>query len=165
MEKEFKYKLDFYYQQALIYLITLVIYVGLRSSMEENAMMLVLEDSLLYIIIFFCGLSLLLLGANRFRNKRLMMHDDRIVFQNRFMKKEILVSEIEWMHIGKERGVQTAGRYQVVLIKMINRRRAYRIRIGRYERDRELLKLMEQIAEKVPARKKRFSLKRKNKNV
>ena len=35
-EKIFKYKLDFYYQSALIYLVTLILYGSVRGSLVEG---------------------------------------------------------------------------------------------------------------------------------
>ena len=34
--KVFKYKLDFYYQQALMYLVTLILYAGIRGNFIED---------------------------------------------------------------------------------------------------------------------------------
>lgn len=161
MTHEFKYKLDFYYQQALIYLVTLILYIGIRASFFKNSMTVVLEDSLLYIIVFFVAMSFVLLLLNRFRNRKIIITDEAIYFRHRFAHHEIKISEIEWMYIGKERGVQTAGRHQIVMIKPKGRRRTFRLRVGRYERDRELVKLMEQIAAQVPKRRRRFQLKTK----
>ena len=45
--KEFKYKLDFYYQQALIYLVTLILYAGVKGSFIENEFTLVFRDPIL----------------------------------------------------------------------------------------------------------------------
>jgi hypothetical protein len=71
------------------------------------------------------------------------------------------MNDIEWIHFGKERMVQTSGRFQVIIIKTRHRRRAFRIRLGRYERERELLKLVEQISHTVPKRNKRFQFRKK----
>jgi len=65
------------------------------------------------------------------------------------------VNEIEWMHVGREARVQTGGRFQVIVFKLKDRRRLFRIRVGRYERDRELIQEMTRIAALVPKRKHR----------
>lgn len=161
MVHEFKYKLDFYYQQALIYVVTLIIYAGVRGTFIEDGFTVVLRDPIIYIISFFVLGAFALLLLNRIRDRKLVVTDQEIVFQHRFNKHSITLTDIEWMHIGKERGVQTAGRYQVVIIKLKGKRRVFRIRIGRYERERELLKLVEQIGEKVPKRQKRFQFRKK----
>ncbi|MBP6672558.1 MAG: hypothetical protein KA247_05385 [Bacteroidetes bacterium] len=156
MNHEFRYKLDFYYQQALIYLVTLVLYAGIRGTIVENNFTLVFDDPIMFIISFFAAMAFITLLLNRVRDRKLIVANDEIVFQHRFNSRRIAVTDMEWIYIGKERFVQTAGRFQAVLIKTKQRRRAFRIRIGRYERERELLKLIEQIAERVPKREKRF---------
>jgi hypothetical protein len=150
MHREFKYKLDFYYQQTLIYLATLFLYAGIRGTIVEGQFTFVYHDPLVYIIIFFFIVSLIGLILNRLRNRRLIVADDAIIFRSRDRDRRIPVNEIEWMHIGRERFVQTAGRFQLILIKVRDRKRVYRIRAGRYERDHELVSEMERIAADVP---------------
>ena len=161
MHHEFKYKLDFYYQQALIYLLTLILYAGVKGTFLENNFTLVSNDPIMYIIAFFVGVSFLTLLLNRIRDRKVIVNDNAIVFQHRFNRRTIAVPDIEWIHIGKERSVQTAGRFQIVIIKTKQRRRSFRIRLGRYERERELLKLLEQLSERTPKRQKRFQFRKK----
>lgn len=160
MQHEFKYKMDFYYQQALIYLLTLIIYMGVKGTIVENSVTVVFHDPLMYVITFFVGIAFLTLLLNRIRDRRVVVSESEIIFQSRFSRKELKISDIEWIYIGKEKNVQTSGRFQIVIVKMKHRRRAFRIRVGRYERDRELVRQMEQIATKVPKREKRFQFKK-----
>jgi hypothetical protein len=152
-EKVFKYKLDFYYQSAVIYLITLVLYGGIRGNFVEQKFEYVLNDPLMYVIIFFVLLSLVTLGLNYVRNRRLIITEDAMIFKHRWAEKRIAASDIEWMHIGREPRVQTGGRFQVVMFKLSGKRRVFRIRVGRYERDRELVTEMQRLAAGVPRRK------------
>jgi hypothetical protein len=119
------------------------------------------NDPIMYIIAFFVGVSFLTLLLNRIRDRKVIVTDSEIIFQHRFNRRSIANTDIEWIHIGKERSVQTAGRFQIVIIKTKHRRRAFRIRLGRYERERELLKLLEQISERTPKRQKRFQFRKK----
>jgi len=65
-------------------------------------------------------------------------------------------------YLALQRTVQTAGRFQLVLLKTKQRRLAYRIRVGRYEHEKELVAAMEAFSEHIPKRKpKRFSIPRK----
>ena len=161
MQNEFKYKLDFYYQQALIYLLTLIIYAGVKGTFFENNFTLVFSDPILYVIVFFVGVAFVTLFINTIRDRKLIVTEKEIVFQHRFTKRAISISDIEWIHVGKERSVQTAGRFQVVIIKTKHRRRVFRIRLGRYEREKELLQLIERISERVPKRNERFQFRKK----
>ncbi|HAV22997.1 MAG: hypothetical protein A2X67_04105 [Ignavibacteria bacterium GWA2_55_11] len=146
----FKYKLDFYYQQTLLYLFTFVLYAGIRGSFVEGQFSFAFQDPLVYIITLFFVMALGTLFLNLWRDRKLIVEDSRLVFHTRYREREIRIEDIEWIHIGRDLAVQTAGRFQQVLIKTRERRRAYRIRVGRYERVRELVMEMEKIAERVP---------------
>ncbi len=150
MKREFKYKLDFYYQQTLIYLSALVLYAGIRGSFIESQFSFVFNDPIVFIFIIFFLISLVTLFLNIYRDRKLIIEDEKIVFHTRTREREIPLSEMEWIHIGRERSVQTAGRFQLIMFKVQGRRWSYRIRVGRYERDRELVAEMERIAERVP---------------
>ncbi len=162
MRKEFKYKLDFYYQQTLIYLSALVLYAGIRGSFIENQFSFVFNDPIVFIFIIFFLISLVTLFLNISRNRKLIIEEDKIVFHTRGRDREISLADIEWIHIGRERSVQTAGRFQLIMFKVRGRRWSYRIRVGRYERDRELVAEMERFAGQVPrVRKPQFGMRRK----
>ena len=153
--KVFKYKLDFYYQQALIYLGTLVLYAGIRGSFVENHFSFVFDDPIVYIAVVFFIAALAALALNIWRGRRLVIEHDRLLFQSRTRVRSIAFAEIEWMHIGRERLVQTAGRFQQITIKIAGRPLPIRIRVGRYERDRELVAEMERIGAHIPGRRER----------
>ena len=154
-ERTFKYKLDFYYQSALIYLITMVLYGGIRGSFVEAKFEYVLNDPLMYVIIIFVLVALVTLVINKLRNRRLIITDEAIVFSHRWAEHRIPVADIEWMHIGREALVETGGKRQVVVFKLKGKRRIYRVRIGRYEKEKELWSEMGRIAQRVPRRRTR----------
>lgn len=161
-ESVYAYKLDFYYQQTLIYLATFVLYVVIRGTIVEDQFTVIVRDPLIYIIALFVLIAAVVLLLNRLRDRKLIVRPDELVFHSRARERRLPVVDMEWMHIGRERLVQTAGRYQVVVIKIRGRRLPYRIRIGRYEREAELLAEMEQIAARVPRRKRRpFGMKQR----
>ena len=111
---------------------------------------------------FFVAIALVTLILNLYRNRRLVITDDCLMFQSRGREREIKISEIEWMHIGREMLVQTAGHFQLVIFKMKGRKRLFRIRVGRYERDRELVVEMERLAQHVPkGKRRRFGMRRR----
>ncbi len=153
--KIFRYKLDFYYQSALLYLVTLILYGGIRGSFVEARFEYVFGDPLMYIILFFVIMSIVTLLINRVRDRRLIIEDSAITFKNRFDELRIEGKNIEWMHIGREKTVQTAGMFQMAIFKLRGRRRLFRIRIGRYERAKELLGELKRIAATIPGRGQR----------
>ena len=148
--KVFRYRLDFYYQQTLLYLITLMIYWGLRGTIRWERLPSLGADPVLHIIIFFVVLSCIVLALNMIRERKLIITENTLNFHQKYRERVILLADIEWMYIGRERLVQTAGRSQVVVFKIKDRRRLFRIRIGRYEHDAELLDEMYRIAGLVP---------------
>lgn len=149
-EKIFKYKLDFYYRSALIYLVTLILYGVIRGNFVEKKFEYVLNDPLMYVIIFFVLMSFVALALNALRNRRLIIGEDAIIFKNRWHERRISVNDMEWMHIGREPRVQTSGRFQVIVFKLKGQRRYFRVRIGRYERERDLVLEMQRLSGRVP---------------
>lgn len=154
--KAYKYKLDFYYQQAILYLVTLLMYAGVRGTFNFEQLPTLTADPILYIIGVFVVISIVGLVLNKMRDRRLVISESMIIFHQKNRNREIPFSDIEWMYIGRERNVQTAGRFQVIVFKIKDRRRLFRIRIGRYEHEKELLVEMERIAESVPKAKRPF---------
>ncbi len=150
--KVFKYKLDFYYQQTLIYLFTLVLYAGVRGSFVEDQFSFVFRDPIVYVIVIFFVTSVVVLFLNIQRDRKLIITPDGLIFHSQHRDRVFQIDDIEWMHIGKERFVQTAGHFQQISIKIKERPLALRIRVGRYEHSRELVSEMEKIAQRVPPR-------------
>ena len=144
--KVFRYKLDFYYQQALIYLITLILYAGIRGNFIEDRFAFVFRDPILYIIMLFVLFSFVALILNRIRDRKLIITENRIIFKNRFEERVIALDDIDWVRIGRERRVQTGGRFQVIQMKLKGRMRLMRIRVGRYDHEKELVSEMQRIS-------------------
>lgn len=162
MQKVFKYKLDFYYQQALLYLLVFFLYGGIKGSFFEDEFRLVFRDPIVYIMILFVVVALITLVLNLLRDRKLILEEDKMIFHSRRRDREIKVSDIEWIHIGREMLVQTAGHFQLIIFKMKGRKRLFRIRVGRYERDRELIAEVERMAQHIPkGRHRRFGMKRR----
>lgn len=148
--KVFRYKLDFFYQQAILYLVTLILYAGIRGTFTFETMPTLSADPILYVIILFVLISLVGLILNKIRDRKLIITSNNLIFHMKFHQRVIPIDTIEWLYIGRERSVQTAGRSQAIIIKIKNRQRLFRIRVGRYEREDELLTEMKHIAERVP---------------
>lgn len=144
--KVFKYKLDFYYQQALIYLVTLILYTGIRGNFIEDRFAFVFRDPILYIIILFVFSSFAALILNRIRDRRLIITENKIIFKNRFEDQVVPLDDIDWVRIGRERRVQTGGRFQVIQMRLKGRLRVVRIRVGRYDHEKELVQEMQRIS-------------------
>ena len=55
-EKVHKYRLDFYYQSLVIYLIFFALYVLIRGSVEKN-FKVIFDDPIFYILIIFISIK------------------------------------------------------------------------------------------------------------
>ena len=85
--KVFRYKLDFYYQQSLLYLVTLIVYAGVRGTFTFDRLPTLVADPILYIIIVFVMLSFVVLLLNKARDRRLIIAPEKIVFHNMPLRK------------------------------------------------------------------------------
>jgi hypothetical protein len=95
MQKVFKYKLDFYYQQALLYLLVFLLYAGIKGSFFEDQFSFVFKDPIVYIMILFVAMALVTLVLNLLRNRKLIIAEDRLMFSSRRREREIKFSDIE----------------------------------------------------------------------
>jgi hypothetical protein len=111
------------------------------------------KDPIVYIIVVFFLISLTVLVLNIWRGRKLILTDTALIFHSRRRERVYEIGNIEWMHIGKEKLVRTAGHFQQISLKMKNRSIPIRIRVGRYEHNRELVREMEKIARIVPGNK------------
>ena len=144
---------------------TLLFYGGIRGTFTFERMPSLSADPILYIIGFFVLASLVVLILNKMRDRKLIVTEDKLIFHHKFHERIIPFSNLEWMHIGRERTVQTAGRSQIIVFKTKDRRRLFRIRLGRYEREKELMLEMQRIARQVPKGTRAFLSIRRSKQL
>ena len=138
-EKIHKYRLDFYYQSLVIYLIFFALYVLIRGSVEKNFRM-IFDDPIFYILIIFIAIFLVVVVLNIIRSPMIILKDDRIILKNRFGGREILFSDIVNVRIGRKRRSQEEPYYRIIKLKLKQRRRQFRIKANDFERGGELIK-------------------------
>jgi len=138
-EKIHKYRLDFYYQSLVIYLIFFAAYVLIRGSFSESFKILY-GDPIFYILIIFITLFLVIVIMNIVRSPMIILKDYRIEFRNRFGSREVQYSDILNIKIGKRRRADEETTYRIIKLKLKNRKRMLRIRANDFERGNELIK-------------------------
>ncbi|MCI0448714.1 MAG: hypothetical protein L0Y79_02875 [Chlorobi bacterium] len=138
-EKVHKYRLDFYYQSLVIYLIFFAAYVLLRGTTGESFKSLY-DDPIFYILIIFIALFLIIVIMNIIRQPVIILKGDRIVFKNRFGSREVAFGDIMNVKIGKRRRPKEDMTYRIIKLKLKNRRKKLRIRANDFERGNELIK-------------------------
>lgn len=139
-DRIYKYRMDFYYQLLVIYLVFFFLYAVIRGQFFEEKFQLVFNDPIIYILILFIALFLVLVLVNIIRNKQIILKTDRVVLKNRFGSREILFNEILNIKIGKRRKRNEEVPYRIIKLKLLKRRKWLRIRANEYERGPELIR-------------------------
>jgi hypothetical protein len=138
-EKVHKYRLDFYYQSLVIYLLFFTAYVLVKGTIGESFRSLY-DDPIFYILIIFIVVFLFIVIVNIIRAPMIILKTDRIVFKNRFGSREVMLSDIINVKIGRRRKAEEETTYKIIKLKLKNRRKQLRIRANDFERGGELIR-------------------------
>lgn len=138
-EKVHKYRMDFYYQSLVIYLLFFAAYVLIKGSIGESFKLLY-NDPIFYILVIFIILFLGIVIVNLIRAPMIILKSDKIVFKNRFGSREVMLSDIINVKIGKRRKVEEETTYRIIKLKLKHRRKQLRIRANDFERGNDLIK-------------------------
>lgn len=142
--------MDFYYQSLVIYLIFFAAYVLIRGTVGESFKSLY-DDPLFYILILFIVIFLVIVVMNIIRAPMIVLKNDRIIFRNRFGEREVMLSDINNVKIGRIRKRDEEMTYRIIKLKLKNRRKQLKIRANDFERGGELIN--EFLKMKQPAQK------------
>ena len=137
-EKVYRHRMDFYYQSLVIYLIFFALYVLIRGTVGESFKLLY-NDPIFYILIFFILVFLVIVVMNIIRAPMIILKDDRIIFKNRFGEREVMLSDIISVRIGRIRKRDEEMTYRIIKLKLKNRRKQLKIRANDFERGGELI--------------------------
>ena len=144
----YTYKLEIYYQAIMIYGITLVAYVVLvgfsRQSLEH-----VWSDQVMYLLAFCTLASVAGLIVNMIARRRIEIDNEKIVIASRFHRREILIADVAWIRIGKEKRMKVRGAYRVAKLKLRNRRKLMRLRPSLFHPEDQLVEALRRIDLKV----------------
>jgi hypothetical protein len=138
-EKVHKHRMDFYYQSLVIYLLFFAAYVLIRGTAGESFKELY-NDPIFYILIIFIAVFLFIVVMNIIRAPMIILKDDRIIFKNRFGSREVMLSDIINVKIGRRRRADEEMTYRIIKLKLKHRRKQLRIRANDFERGNELIK-------------------------
>jgi hypothetical protein len=152
-KNNFKYNMSFYYQSTIIYFIVFVIYLVVRGQFVEDSYTLVTKDPIIYFLGIIVLVSLISLLYNLYKNKHLQIANDGIHFIDRFKSRTFLFKEIESLKISKFRRKRLNNNvFQLIRIKLNNRRRPLIIRPYDYENQNELLNRFQEIKQSLENR-------------
>ena len=150
-ERVYKYKLDFYYKSLIIYFITLIAYILIKGRFLHERFEVVVKDPIIYIITIFIVFFLVILLSNAVRAREMVFDENKIVFKNRFGRREIGINEITNVRFSREKRRRNEERsdVRIVKLKLKNRRRLLRIRLNDFQNERDLKNEFQAISKKL----------------
>ena len=145
--KVFSYRLDFYYKSLIIYLFFLFAYSLLRGNFTQENFSMVFKDPIIYISLAFILFTLIALIVNAAKAKRVIFEGSKVIFQNRFGSREISKEEIIHIRFSRERGKRVDGsrKIRIIKLKLQNRKRYLKIRLGEFQNERSLIQEFKKI--------------------
>jgi hypothetical protein len=147
----YKYNMSFYYQSTLIYLVVFLIYVIIRGEFIEGSYRLVTNDPIIYFFGIIVLVSIIALLYNLYKNKYLEITDDAISFVNRFKTKSILLEQIEYIKLFREREGNANRAFRLIRIILKKRKRPLIIRPYDYENESDLINEFQDLRNKLEA--------------
>ncbi len=154
MSRLFKRRFEFYYQSVALYAVALILYAVVRGTFAENEFKMVFKDPILYAFIMVLAYSVFSLVFNMLVQRDVIVTDDSIIFQNRFDSKTILLSDIEWIRVGKAKRMKVRGGFRMIKIKMKDQIRAIRISPIYFHDESDMIEAFNQLSQGLP--KERF---------
>ena len=154
-ERIYKYKLDFYYKSLIIYLVTLIAYILIKGRFFHERFEVVVKDPIIYIIAIFIVFFLIILISNAVIAREIIIDDSKIIFQNRFGKREVGINEILNIRFSREKkhSNEEKSNVRIVKLKLQNRKRLLRIRLSDFQDERDLANEFKQISKKLLIKK------------
>ncbi|MBK9249950.1 MAG: hypothetical protein IPM69_18050 [Ignavibacteria bacterium] len=143
-DKEFYYRIDFYWQAIAVYAVALVLYSLLRGTIDSGQLSITLHDPIVVLLAIFVITTAIGAGISRFMNRRLIFTANGIILRNRFRERIFHKNDIQRISFGKERPSRE-GAYRIVKIRIAGRRRLLRIRPAGFDNERELTRSLTQL--------------------
>jgi len=140
----YTYKLEIYYQAIAIYAITMIAY-GVVSAVARQSMEFVWKDQVVYLLALCTFAAIVGLVANVIARRRIEITNDMIVLRSRFHRREIPISDIVWIRIGREKRMRVRGAYRVAKLKLRNRRKLLRMRPSLFHPEDRLVEALRRI--------------------
>jgi len=132
-------KLDFYWRFLSIYTISLLVYSILKGSMENWTISIVLRDPLVILLIIFIIVTLGGLLFNFYKNAKIIIGKDYIIFKTRFREKKYSFNEINKIIIGKDKAIRIKSSSPFIKFFVTGRRTSIRIRPSSYQNEKNLI--------------------------
>lgn len=140
--KIFKQNIDLYWRTIAVYGSILIIYSLMVGSWEEGYITLKWKDPITILLSIILIFSLISLISRYYRQKTIIIENDRIIFSSRFGKKYFNFNDVEYIRFTKEKIYKSRRKYSIVKIKFKHRRRLLRIRPSAFDNGNELTSIL-----------------------
>ncbi len=124
----FTQNIDFFWRTVAVYTMILILYAVLIGTWEKGEITIKLYDPVVILISIIILYSLLILISRYYRQKTVILDNDKIIIKTNFGEKLILKEDIENITFNKERFYRSKRKYSVIKIKLKNRKRTIRIK-------------------------------------
>ncbi len=145
---EFPYRVDFYWQALLLYIIALAAYAFIAGTVESGFLTFALDDPVVILLAILIVQSSATLVYQSYMRRSLIVEDDAIIFRNRLRQRTFKASDISSISLRRDRFQRMSGISKLIRIRLYDRRRALRIRPGLYDHEDELTSAMAQFKQK-----------------
>ena len=149
MSKQFKRRFEFYYQSVAVYAVALIIYAVIRGTFAESEFHLVFKDPIVYAFILVLAYAVIVLVSNMLYQRDVVITENSIIFQNRFDRKEVKLSDIEWIRVGKAKRMKVRGSFRVIRMKSKDQMRAIRINPVHFHDEKGMMEAFRELSQKV----------------
>jgi len=153
-ERIYKYRLDFYYNSLLIYILVFVVYVLLKGSFANESFVVAFQDPIIYIFIAFILFFTVVLLSNYIRARYLTFDERKIIIKNRFGQREIPYNEIVGIKFSREkqRNNREKSSIRKVKLKLVNRKRMLTLRLSDFQNESKLISEFQHIKRSFPSK-------------
>ena len=139
--KVFKQRLDFYGQALAAYLIVLIPFLVFHSTLDEGILSFNLFSPLVILMLVIIFITLILFITAIIKRKTIIIDDNSITFQNRFLSKKFNFDDIQRIKINKSPSNVVKNDARFVRIKIKNKAKILLVRTASFDKnkDKELL--------------------------
>lgn len=163
--KEFRQRLDFYWEYITVYLVVMLIYAAFVGSIGAGKITIVFKDPVVILISAFTLLSAFFLLYNCLKKKAIIVGSNSISFKTRFKEKTYNLADIRRIRIGKRKNIRIPVSISTVQIYLQHRKFPVFFKPATYTNEKELAGLVFKLKQLVDLNvKDRINNTIKNKN-
>jgi len=153
-ERVYKYRLDFYYNSLLLYILVFVVYVMVKGSFANESFHVTFQDPIIYIFVAFILFFTVVLISNYIRARYLTFDERKIIIKNRFGQREIPYNEIIGIKFSREKKSNRRDKSNIrtVKLKLVNRKRLLTIRLSDFQDESKLISEFQHIKRSFPSK-------------